>query len=336
MILHFVPLFVVGIHIETSTTNHTCKGVKGVFVDICDELAGDYPKDFKWTGWHPHCRCHATPIMKTEDEILADNERIMRGEEPSEGSVNEVKEMPKAMMDWAEANKERAARGVKMPYFVEDNRRVSMAMSNKEKQSGHIETEGTPTEQWRVKQTMQNCGISQEKAVELNKAIHTYSLDRETGWDSDVRRFQLEGNKASTKNNIEEVEKVAKGCEEFIRLSPKWDGGPTFRGLGVPQEVIDNWVSLTGSGEEIDMRGMSSWSTNPEKAQGFAEKYATDGNVKAVFVCAGQQYGTSIKHLAKYPEECEVLCSNISRWRIDEYSFDEENGIYVFKVSALF
>ena len=23
--------------------------------DICDMLQGDYPKDFKWTGWHPNC-----------------------------------------------------------------------------------------------------------------------------------------------------------------------------------------------------------------------------------------------------------------------------------------
>ncbi|MDR1023881.1 MAG: hypothetical protein LBL94_11535, partial [Prevotellaceae bacterium] len=27
------------------------------FYDICDELAGDYPKSFLWTGWHPQCRC---------------------------------------------------------------------------------------------------------------------------------------------------------------------------------------------------------------------------------------------------------------------------------------
>lgn len=63
--------FVVGIEIELSN-NHTVKGGDGkphAFYDICDELAGRYPKDFKFTGWHPHCRCHAVTIMKTDDEL---------------------------------------------------------------------------------------------------------------------------------------------------------------------------------------------------------------------------------------------------------------------------
>ena len=48
------------------------------FFDICDELKGDYPKDFKFTGWHPHCRCYATPLLKTPEELAADNQRIMQ------------------------------------------------------------------------------------------------------------------------------------------------------------------------------------------------------------------------------------------------------------------
>lgn len=31
--------------------------------DICDELAGDYPKDFMWRGWHPRCRCSMSSIL---------------------------------------------------------------------------------------------------------------------------------------------------------------------------------------------------------------------------------------------------------------------------------
>lgn len=31
--------------------------------DICDELAGNYPKGFKFTGWHPNCRCHTETIL---------------------------------------------------------------------------------------------------------------------------------------------------------------------------------------------------------------------------------------------------------------------------------
>ncbi|MDR2139829.1 MAG: hypothetical protein LBP50_09815, partial [Tannerella sp.] len=35
--------------------------------DICDELQGEYPKDFKFTGWHPQCMCHTIALIKGED-----------------------------------------------------------------------------------------------------------------------------------------------------------------------------------------------------------------------------------------------------------------------------
>ncbi len=44
--------FVTGIEIKLSN-NHNCRGIaKGQFYDICDELAGIYPKDFKFS-LHP-------------------------------------------------------------------------------------------------------------------------------------------------------------------------------------------------------------------------------------------------------------------------------------------
>ena len=113
--------FVVGIEIHLSN-NHNCKGVPaGKFFDICDELKGKYPKDFKFTGWHPHCRCYATSILKSDDELAADNERIMAGEEVSVGSVNEVSDVPDNFKEWVENNKERAKGWETMPYFVRQN-----------------------------------------------------------------------------------------------------------------------------------------------------------------------------------------------------------------------
>ncbi|MBQ8958636.1 MAG: hypothetical protein IJ057_09100 [Bacteroidales bacterium] len=45
----------VGIRVNLSN-NHNCKGVpEGQFYDICDELEGDYPRNFKFVGWHPQC-----------------------------------------------------------------------------------------------------------------------------------------------------------------------------------------------------------------------------------------------------------------------------------------
>lgn len=110
--------FVVGIEIVLSN-NHTLNGKP--FTDICDRLAGRYPKDFKFTGWHPHCRCHAISILKTQEEIDEDTQRMLRGEPVSEESVNTVKDVPQAFKDWLAENEERIDAAGSVPYFLSDN-----------------------------------------------------------------------------------------------------------------------------------------------------------------------------------------------------------------------
>lgn len=118
--------FVVGIRVVQSN-NHPVP-------DICDELSaevgskavkgrGCYPKDFKYTGWHPHCRCHAETILKTEEEMARDNARLLRGEEPLKDSVNTVTGVPQEFSDWLKDNKERAKRSTSVPYFISDNKK---------------------------------------------------------------------------------------------------------------------------------------------------------------------------------------------------------------------
>lgn len=105
--------FVVGIEIKLSN-NHPEP-------DICDDLKGRYPKDFKFTGWHPHCRCHVETVLKTPDELIADNRRIIEGGKPTETSVNTIKDVPQAFTDWVEANRERMTAAKSLPYFIRDN-----------------------------------------------------------------------------------------------------------------------------------------------------------------------------------------------------------------------
>lgn len=106
--------FIVGVEVVTSPTNHPEP-------DICDELKGRYPKDFKFTGWHPNCRCHVETILKTEQEMDADDAAIRSGGRPSTGSVNTVKDMPDQFERWLQDNEERIARANSLPYFLRDN-----------------------------------------------------------------------------------------------------------------------------------------------------------------------------------------------------------------------
>ena len=89
--------------------------------DICDTLAGRYSKDFKFTGWHPHCRCRAVTILKTEEEMARDTQRILDGRQPSADSANAVTDTPEAFKGWVENNRDRIANGHSLPYFIRDN-----------------------------------------------------------------------------------------------------------------------------------------------------------------------------------------------------------------------
>lgn len=120
--------WIVGIRIVLSN-NHTCKDSQGVaqpFTDICDKLAGRYPKDFKFTGWHPNCRCHIEYIHKTDAEVERDTKRMLRGEKPIEAheSKNYVGELPKSFKKWAEENKQRIINKKSLPYVIDNNKGI--------------------------------------------------------------------------------------------------------------------------------------------------------------------------------------------------------------------
>jgi len=108
--------FVVGVRISLSGAHPA--------YDICDELQGDYPKNFKFTGWHPNCLCQMTAILKTEAEMDRDDALIMAGKRASSYSRNRVKEMPPIFTEWVRANKQRIVTAKKLPYFLSDNRKI--------------------------------------------------------------------------------------------------------------------------------------------------------------------------------------------------------------------
>lgn len=124
--------FIVGIKIQLSN-NHTLNGEP--FVDICDHLMGEYPKDFKFVGWHPLCRCIVTNILKTKEERREDRMRIMRGEAPipPEQSKNYVSDTPDQFKAWCALNAGRVERAKSLPYFIRDNKGYYDAALNPKK-----------------------------------------------------------------------------------------------------------------------------------------------------------------------------------------------------------
>ncbi|OZT04974.1 toxin glutamine deamidase domain-containing protein [Prevotella sp. 885] len=107
--------FVLGIEIHISNNHPTD--------DICDIFDGKrFPKDFKFTGWHPWCRCYAVSVLASQEEMDAYTTALMNGEDVSHWKFSgQVEKMPKEFTKWMKDNQQRIANATSMPYFIKDN-----------------------------------------------------------------------------------------------------------------------------------------------------------------------------------------------------------------------
>lgn len=78
--------------------------------DICDDMQGKYPKEFKFVGWHPNCMCYVLPIVMTDSEYYRNGV-----------SDRQVSDVPNNNKLWVRNNEDRIANWKTLPYFLMDN-----------------------------------------------------------------------------------------------------------------------------------------------------------------------------------------------------------------------
>ena len=99
--------FVLGINVNLSPAHPK--------YDICDELQGLYPKEFKFTGWHPNCLCFTTTkLMEKDDFIQYLNDNQKKIPEP-------IKQIPDRAKSFLDNNSEKLLSMSSRPYFLNDN-----------------------------------------------------------------------------------------------------------------------------------------------------------------------------------------------------------------------
>lgn len=202
--------FVVGVEIKLSN-NHPEP-------DICDQLKGIYPKDFKWTGWHPNCRCYMVPVLASQEEMDEMIDKILSGEEPGNLSVDpsdEVTEAPETFKKWLEDPKtqERMAKAEEkgtLPYFIKDNQ----DLVNK------VLKPPTPEElhhQALVKQ------YGEEAVHKLYEAFDAFKLKISTGdLAFQAKKLKFEANWVADKNKFATSQEMAKMLlEELAKVEKK-------------------------------------------------------------------------------------------------------------------
>lgn len=178
--------FVLGIRIRLSK-NHP-------LTDICDELQGDYPSDFVFTGWHPRCCCSMSSILMNRNSEEWKKLRAMSEDEYKRYvSPNKIKGFPSVFNKWCRDNKEKlnkARKNNKLPYFVKENqaqigkllgwRNVQYEI-NQRKFQGYLND-----------QNYTNVKFNHENGAFM--ATHReHNLDRKKGWyETDVQKIAFD------------------------------------------------------------------------------------------------------------------------------------------------
>lgn len=99
--------FVTGVTVHLSGSHPTA--------DICNDMQGDYPKTFKFGGWHPNCICYTTSKLLPKKEFV---DYLKTGK--IKASRNTVG-IPKGATAFLKKNADTLAGYKNTPYFLADN-----------------------------------------------------------------------------------------------------------------------------------------------------------------------------------------------------------------------
>ena len=191
--------------------------------------------------------------------------------------------------------------------------------------SKHYET--LETDEQKRKFIQESTGVSYEEAELQYGSIAKYG-----GMDyTRIRRAGYQGGSFAEETTFIGTKDVTYGqmadyIEDFIDNSPKWEG-EIYRGINLPKYELEQLKV----GGVIDMQGVSSWTSNFDIAETYSFKnIKKTGNQKIILHSSGTKQGTSIKHLAHYDFEDEILVSRKAKWSISNIEkIEDTTHIYV-------
>lgn len=247
--------FVIGIEIHISN-NHPTE-------DICDLFDGKrFPKDFKFTGWHPWCRCYAVSVLASQEEMDAYTTAIMNGEDVSHWKfTGQVEKMPKEFSKWMKDNQARIENATSMPYFIKDNfkdgdpakglRWEGVEKSNKKDDAIVATPKSKPTDEWKgiSKNDRELLELVQTEGwTEQNQDHYRDLLDK--AYDAEMKKANLKPTRLRTKAEEDAVDSFRQwGFEELNEALRA--GKPLTAKQKEVQEQIDKIMSRTTLKKDI-------------------------------------------------------------------------------------
>lgn len=320
--------YVVGFEIKRSTHPYDCP--------VCEALAGRYPKDFKWSGWHPNCRCYMVPITFTEEEMDKYGDAFVEGEDfDSTTSVNYVGDVPNGFREWIEGNRERAKGWSSLPYFIKDNQSyvgkfdvdIYSAAEKKFTRAGRVRESMRKALgeylQERYKDTIPNTELA---------AIYHYTR----GDISAFRSLNKQLHSGSVSDfNVAFSELLSEGISKVSVYD-----GSAYRSIKLNKKNLKDWLDCAISGGSKTFDGFTSASKVQSVAFGtFEDKIKTKSNETVCHIEILSKNGRDISDISQFngifttENQQEVIFDKGSRFKF--VSVDKEDDIYYFTLQEL-
>lgn len=254
--------------------------------DICDDLKGKYPKDFVFKGWHPQCRCVVKPILATEDEFVAMQQKILAGEEPTPNkSVNYVRWPGKGFYDWWESNSQRLQTATNMPYWVQDNQDII----NKKRAKKVKTDEEREAIRKKWAERSKKYKTIQKMAVNVLKVAQEYPEIDLTELQQYIDKFKIGNMDTEARAIAKQIVEIRKDEQALSALIPnvhEWKKQFTSAELHAVYDAVEKklsgWqsLSLEQQAKKLKFDGMISWEAictayNPSTRHGRFHKRLT-------------------------------------------------------------
>jgi hypothetical protein len=93
--------------------------------------------------------------------------------------------------------------------------------------------------------------------------------------------------------------------------------GEIYRGIHLDENTYSEWSKQLKSGSTIDMKGISSWSSNPKVAESFAK---SSYGKSVIFKLKTTNHAVPVQHLSSFGKgEAEVLAPSFVKYKVSSY-----------------
>ncbi len=309
--------------------------------DICDYMQGDYPKGYKFTGWHPHCFCYQTTKLLNEDEFKT---WVKSGRIQNKSLTSKI---PVNAWNYVKANGEKYKNYNTVPYWLKDNHSLNtfftkgakykpyvaeftkVVKGKKVTKSGKL-VDKTVTEKAYIEvegyEEAKDAIVKYSKEVpeEITEAVRIYTGSTHDQINRWLRLPDGHDLKESLRDRKKTWERYTKEIQTYFEKAPRYKQPKDvdlWRGMRLRKDSDfgKQFVKNLKPGNSIDDPGFMSTSYEWNKADNFVDFRVPEYNhFKFMLKVKGSKKGIAVDNISKIKGEQEVLFNTGSEWIIDE------------------